>query len=750
MLCLSEAALAQNIWRTDTLQEVVVTGTGTHHLLKDAPVQTEVITRKMLDNYGASSLEDILSGLTASFAFNEGDMGSQMQMNGLGNSYILILIDGKRIHGDVGGENDLGLIDPHNIEKIEIVKGASSALYGSDAIAGVINIITKKRDSGLLVENTTRVGSYGDVRQHNGIGLSIGKLKSYTNFHLQHSDGWQNTATEDPNQTEFLITDSRNKTVNRFQNWQVSERLTFEPTKGLELYAEGSTYGKHIYRPCGKYAAVDVKTYDMKYRNQSLGFGGVWHIGRKYGGTGVRGYENRSEAHDSNLAPSHPHTLAPSDNYISLDVDWNRHAYYYYYTAITLTDGYDPQGKFTPYYPYFPGDEELQSDQRRMMAHLKGVFSLPFDNRLTTGLEYRYDLLKAPMRVEGGRATDHTEALYIQDEWQVPISSHSMAANLTAGLRLNHNGQFGYQLTPKLSAMLALGSNWRIRANWSQGFKTPTPKEQHYRYVRYMSGTYLYLGNTDLTPQHSNYYSLSAEWNWRGLNLTVTGYLNDVDDMIALVTIPNSQAPDYYIATYDPTKTRQYKNLETATTRGIDFAMRYRINGEWMAGASYSYLDTDARQYDTTHDRLRDVVIDGMAHHKGSWFATWNHTFLAPSHPRTLAPRSIGFGLYGRMSSKRYYQLHGNGKGYQIWRLSGNYSFATRSERNPLTFKIEAGIDNIFDYVDRTPHGLHLGTTSPGRTLYATLTIRFDHGKKLKFTNNNQSFNSNSKNNEED
>ena len=104
--------------------EVVVTGTGTQHLLKDAPVQTEVISRKMLDSYGGKSLEEILSGLTASFAFSEGDMGSQMQLGGLGNSYILILIDGKRIHGDVGGENDLGLIDPHNIEKIEIVKGA--------------------------------------------------------------------------------------------------------------------------------------------------------------------------------------------------------------------------------------------------------------------------------------------------------------------------------------------------------------------------------------------------------------------------------------------------------------------------------------------------------------------------------------------------------------------------------------------------------------------------------------------------
>ena len=695
-LCSAPALTAQTILSGDSLQEVVVTGTGTQHLLKNAPVQTEVITSRMLRNYGGRSLEDILAGLTASFSFSEDDMGSQMQMNGLGNDYILVLVDGKRIHGDVGGQNDLSLIDPHNIEKIEIVKGASSALYGSDAIAGVVNIITKKHHEGLLAENATRVGSYGDVRQHNGLGFAIGKVKSYTNFQLQHSDGWQNTSTEDPHQTEFLIEDSRNMTVNRHTNWQLAERLTYEPVKNLELYAEGSTYWKRIYRPSGKYAAVDVKTYDMKYRNQSLATGGKWKLNE----TGQ----------------------------LTLDVNWDRHAYYYYYTAITLTDGYDPQGRFTPYYPYFPDDEELQSDQQRTMAHLKGVFSLPYENRLSGGVEWRYDYLKAPMRVADGKASDHTEAAYVQDELRLPFATGKSAVYLTAGLRLNHNGQFGYRLTPKLSGMLSLGEGLRLRATWSQGFKTPTPKEQHYRYVRYMNATYLYLGNTKLKPQTSNYYALSAEYNWRGLNLTVTGYLNRVADMITLVTIPNTQAPAEYIVTYDPVKTRQYQNLETAETKGIDLNLRWRVGKEWLIGGSYSYLDTDAKKYDTTHERLVDVVIDGTAHHKGSWFATWNHDFSKRYH--------AGVGLYGRMSSTRYYQINGNGKGYQIWRLTTSHELPLSKK---LLLRAEAGVDNIFNYADRTYHGLHLGTTTPGRTVYAKLTLSFTEGKKLKFTNNKKS-----------
>jgi outer membrane receptor for ferrienterochelin and colicins len=686
--CLS----AQSVQKEAALQEVVVTGTGTQHLLKDAPVQTEVISHRQLQQFAGKSIEDILSGLTASFAFNENDMGSHLQMNGLGNSYVLILVDGRRLHGDNGGENDLSLIDPHNIEKIEIVKGASSALYGSDAIAGVINIITRKhREQGLMLENTTRVGSYGDIRQHNGIALNYGKFSSYTNFQLQHSDGWQNTSEEALSQTEYHITDSRNKTVNRHTNWQLAEHLTYQLTPKIELYADGSIYWKRIYRPCGKHPGVDVKTYDMQYNNASISVGGKWKL-------------NETDV-------------------ITLDADWKRHAYKYVYTDTTLTDGY-VNGRFTNYFPYFPGDKELQSDQRLTQISLKGVFALPYEQMLSAGFDYRYDWLEAPMRVKGGKATDNTQAIYVQDEWALLNPLY-----LTAGLRLTRNEGFGTRLTPKLSAMLKLGE-LRLRATWSQGYKTPTPKELHYQYIRNMNGVYLYLGNTDLKAQTSNYFGVSAEYTLGHLTMTLSGYYNKVDNMIALVTIPTSEAPGDLIVQYDPMRVRQYQNMEDAKTYGIDFTARYQTK-YFTAGGSYSYLDTKAHQYDSDHEVMQEVTIDGMAHHKANWYVTWNHDFSKLYH--------LGIGLYGRMSSKRYYQIDGNGKGYQIWRLATTHQFGKN-------LRLEAGIDNIFNYVDRTPHGLHLGTTTPGTTVYASLTVRFNKGKKL---NNKYKYNLNQKNNEE-
>ena len=693
-----------DIWRSDSLQEVVVTGTGTQHLLKNAPVQTEVITQKMLRQYGGKSLEDILAGLTASFAFNEGDMGSQMQLNGLGNSYILILIDGKRIHGDVGGENDLGLIDPHNIEKIEIVKGAQSALYGSDAMAGVVNIITKKHtEKGVFVDNSTRYGSHNDLRQHNSLVLTFGDFSSQTNFQMQRNDGWQNTAEEYAE--AMVLTDSKNKTVNKFKNWQVAERLTYKPLKSLELYAEGSYYKKNILRPQnGTHPSCDVYTYDLRYNNASASLGGKWYPrGEK---SEVRGKRD----------------------YITLDVDWNKHAYYYDYTAkhydYVLLQGeeYGDQNGEWFSVAMLPGQSKLQSDQQRVMGLLKGIFYLPYENTLNAGAEYRYDYLKAPERTETGTASDQTAALYVQDEFNM-----LQWLNITAGLRLVDNRSFGLRLTPKISAMLSVG-DFRFRLGWSQGFKTPTVKELHYRYLHVMgSSTFFNIGNTNLDPQISNYYSANIEYRGRNFTASVTGYLNKLDNMIALVNVSPGEIPAGITTAYlgdgsTNVQARMYKNMDDARTCGLDFTLSYKVMKGLTLNAAYSYLDTKAHLYDEKTERMNTVVIDGTAHHKWNASAMYSHTF-SPSY-------ALGISLSTRGSSTRYYQNNGNGKAYQIWRINTTHDLGKQDKM--LAYRLEVGVDNIFNFVDRTMRPYHLGNNTSGTTVYGTFSIKFNYGKRVK------------------
>ena len=691
-LLFSLPVMAQEVTTvSEQLDDVVITATGTPHTLKNVPVQTEIISRKQIEQLGAASFEDILSQLSAGFDFNAGDMGSQMTLNGLGNNYILIMIDGKRLNGDNGGENDLGRIDPHNIDHIEIVKGAGSALYGSDAIAGVVNIITRRHDDqALYLENTTRGGSYMDLRQHNSIGFSIGKLTSLTTFQIQHTDGWQNTSEEDPAQTEYHIYDSRNKTVNMYTNGQLGQRFTFNPTDKLSFEADGYLYRKRIFRPTnGRHPSCDVNTFDMKYRDAGASLGSEY----KLNGT----------------------------DRITLDVSWDRHAYYYHYTDTTLEEGYDPNGNYTPYYPYFPDQEHLQSDQQRTMAELKGIFSLPASNLLSAGAEYRFDYLNAPMRVKGGKADDWTAALYLQDEF-----TGLDWLNVTAGIRLIENKAFGFHATPKVSAMVKAG-DFRIRSGWSRGFKSPTPKEQGYHYLRTMGATtFFYMGNPNLKPQTSDYVSAGIEFSHGGFSASVTGYRNELENMITLVNVPLSsipagEAPEYMGDGSGSITPRMYMNMEDARTMGVDASLTWRITSDVTVGGSYSYLDTKAHLYDSKHDRLNEVTIDGMAHHKGNVYGTWQHRFNDAYR--------LGMGLYGRASSTRYYQNNGNGKPYQIWKLTSTHDLGRG--RNGLIWRLEAGIDNILDYKETTPHGLHYGSTTPGRTYYCTLSIKFSKGRKM-------------------
>ena len=680
------------------MKEVVVTATGTQHSLRDVPVQTEVISRKMLDSFGGKSIEEILGSLTASFAFNEGDMGSQMQLGGLGNSYILVLIDGKRLHGDVGGENDLGLIDPHNIERIEIVKGAQSSLYGSDAMAGVINIITKKHpEAGVYADNTTRYGMHGDLRQHNTLAFNIGRFGSQTNFQMQRNDGWQNTAEEFAE--GMVLTDSKNKTVNKFRNWQIAEHLTYRPLPDLELYADGSYYKKNILRPRGgNHPSCDVYTYDLRYNNASASVGGKWNFGEA------------------------------KKNSLSLDADWNKHAYSYDYTARTyeymLLKGEEFGDLDGEWYsvPYLPGQSKLQSDQQRFMTQLKGIFYLPYENTLHAGAEYRYDYLNAPERTETGTASDWTTALYVQDEFD-----KLEWFNLTAGLRLVAGQNFGARLTPKVSAMFSAG-DFRFRMGWSQGFKTPTVKELHYRYLHVMgSSTFFNIGNTSLNPQTSNYYTTGIEYRGRKFTASVTGYLNKLDNMIALVNVPVGEIPAGITTAYlgdgsGNVQARMYRNMDDARTYGVDVSLSYQVFRDLTLTSAYSWLNTEANLYDAGKDRMTSVTIDGTAHHKWSASAMYSHSFSSLY--------KLGVNLTTRGSSTRFYQNNRNGKPFQIWRINTTHDFGKSGKM--LAYRLEVGVDNIFNYVDRTMHPYHLGNNTSGTTVYGTFGIKFNYGKRVK------------------
>ena len=660
------------------IDPVVITGTGTEYQLKNAPVQTEVIHREVIERYGSAPLTSILSGLIPSFDFSRSDMGTALQMGGLSGSYILILVDGKRLTGNVSGQPDLDLIDPASIDHIEVVKGASSALYGSDAIAGVINIITKRPHADFSLANTTRLASYMDALQSNAFQWSIGPFRSLTNFMLKHSDGWQNTTYEDPNRYEYPITNSINKTSNEYTDWKVAQHLYWNK-RTYSLYAQGDYYHKDIHRPTG---VPDYKTYDFRYQNATADFGGK--------------------------------LLFEGGHQLTADFSYSMHAYYYVYTGETWSTYRNEKGKEISF-PYEPGNVSLESNAQRAAAIAKGIVELPYSNRLSVGLDAEYNWLIAPQRLDANPQGDFVGAAFAQDEW-----SPTKNFNLTAGLRVTASKAFKASVTPKVSLRWKI-AQFTLRAAYAEGLKLPTIKELHYRYVRQMASVVLNLGNPTLKPQTSRYVSASVEYAIPRFEVNVTGYANFLNQMITMVTIPINEAPGDLVVTYAPTRVRQYKNMDDARTYGLDCNFRLRIVDKLTLRGSYSFLHTQAHLFDDEDRVMRNVIIDGTANHRGTWGLEWYRDFFHQRYRLSLA-------LFGRAQSTRYYQDDGNGKPYHTWRINTQHDF---NISKAWSVSLSAGVDNILNYYETTYHHLHYGTYTPGRTYYGAITIRFGKDAKV-------------------
>ncbi|MGQ1910756.1 TonB-dependent receptor [Marinifilum sp. RC60d5] len=627
------------------LGEVVVTGTGTPHHLKSAPVQTELIGKKLVKAVSASGFADLMSGISPSFDFNPGNMGSFIQLNGLGNDYILILVDGKRMYGDVGGQNDVNRINPDDIEKIEVVKGASSSLYGSEAIAGVVNIITKKSNRKIYAESNTRVSEYGTRQYHNKVGINSGRFSSLTSYSRKESDGWQlskfeideDNDNDDPSDDVLVETDA--KQVNAYNDYTISQRFDYDVSKKLSFYVLGSMYEKDVELP------TTVRNYGYHYKDNSYSAGAKFRTNKT--------------------------------DYLTVDFNSDQFKYYYKYNQ--------------DYKDYTTGEKVLNTTQKREDVNLKYIFRLNKANQFTVGSEYVNEEIESEGRITGDKADAYTLSVFAQDEIKL-IENLS----LVAGIRYVKHKEYGNDFTPKVSALYKM-NNFNFRATYAKGFKAPTLKELYYRYQK---GSSLYLGNSDLDPQKSDYYSFSVEYIVSKLSLSVSAYQNKINDMIAYETITTSDADE----AEGVKKTRRHINIGETQSTGIDFIFNYKIGAGFTFGGGYSFVDAK--------NETDDIDLEGVAQ---------NYANIRLLYDRSWKDYSLNVSLTGRIQDDKFYDGEPDAEGYNLWKLTTSHRFKGAG----TSFEVTAGIDNIFDYVDNSSYGSHYGTVNPGRTVFIGCNIKF-------------------------
>ncbi len=165
------------------LETVTITGTRTPHLLSKTPVVTQVITRDDIQKLDATNLKDVLTlevpGLEFSFSM---DQQTSLTMSGLGGMSILILQDGERLAGETLDNTDYLRLSTNDIERIEIIKGAASALYGSNSVGAVINIITRQAQEPWSVNVGTHFSAHNEQRHGGNVGFKAGDFSSLTSI----------------------------------------------------------------------------------------------------------------------------------------------------------------------------------------------------------------------------------------------------------------------------------------------------------------------------------------------------------------------------------------------------------------------------------------------------------------------------------------------------------------------------------------------------------------------------------------
>ncbi|HEY0189762.1 MAG TPA: TonB-dependent receptor, partial [Kofleriaceae bacterium] len=458
---------------------IVVTGTRAETPLDATPVLTEVIDRKRLEESGVQTVGEALA-LRPGMWVDRGVAGTTgITIQGLGPQYSLILVDGARQIGRTDGYLDLDRFGLADIDHIEIVRGPSSALYGADALGGVINIITRTPKDDLAADLTSqlddRVGSDTRARVAGGLGevaASIsGEYRAGPAIHRGPAADPSGIAT----------------TLDSYDNRSVTAHVTDHRTEHWRLDASGD------------YSYQDLRGVD------AMATGAVFdrqNLVETAGGQGIARYHGDATA-------------------LQLTVDGSTYKDQYLYDQ-RKSDALDE------YQVTHESLIEASAQAVRDLGELVG------QHRATVGGELLREALDSDrLSAPGSRSRG---AVFAQDEWR-PLGTDEVIA--VPAVRLDADSQFGDHVTPRLAARWQTLPGLVVRGSVGTGYRAPSFKEELLHFENPSVG-YVVDGNVDLAPETSRSAQAGIEWQatpW--LWASASGYYNSLHDLITAITQPD-------------------------------------------------------------------------------------------------------------------------------------------------------------------------------------------------------------------
>ena len=667
--------------RSYNLNPVVVTGSGHHQRLKSTATPVHVLSSQEIRELGISTFDAALIRMMPQASMAPNSMGTFLRLNGLGNKYILILINGQKLSGDISNNVDLNRINMSRVKRIEVLDGAASSLYGSDAIAGVINIITEQPTQQLVgITSDTHVSGHGVLTESVNLDIYKNGFGSYTSFTHDRADSYQTTDLE---YVKGSDTETQHTIAPFFTGYRsniLGQKFTYAPNEHLALNA-GIDYSYKITDrpntvPDG--AVVGGTDYEMRYKGLRWNVGGIYKFTAK--------------------------------NSLQANFTVDRFRYGKEYDVETKNNAI--------------GDYIQSKKQRSMEGELKAILGLTSNSTTIFGTDWRKDYLTA----SSGNISEqvYTLAAYAQHE-------QKLLKDLTAtiGLRYTYHETFNSHLTPKATLMYAPG-NFRLRATYSSGFRAPGLDELYYHYFSVNRGKpQIIFGNQDLSPEKSHYFSLNAEYRTQQVAIGVTGYLNRINDMVVRKNIDTDAATMAMLRNEFPEMTDEqagkleryslYQNSDKGDVKGMQVNVSANLFEGFNLSVNYAY----------TYARTKSVS-DGSAVDSECWQplerSIRHAATITANYHQTWGKYRLNVNLNGRLQSKTYYPDYEDAPGFGIWNLHTTHSFLVNSSKFIVhSLEPSIGIDNIFDRVDRRIDSTNrkYALYSPGRMLVVGLKLKF-------------------------
>ena len=654
--------------RSYHLNPVVVTGSGHHQRLKSTATPVHVLSAQEIREQGITTFDGALTRMMPQVSMAPNSMGTFLRLNGLGNKYILILINGQKLSGDISNNVDLSRISMSRVKRIEILDGAASSLYGSDAIAGVINIITDQPTQQLVgVTSDTRVSGHGQLTESVGLDIFKNGFGSYTSFTHDRADSYQNNHQEYVKGSDTETQPTIAPLFTGYRSNIVGQRFTYTPNQHLALNAGFDYSYKITDRPDTRDDITGGTDYEMRYKGFRWNVGGIYKFTAK--------------------------------NSLQANFTVDRFRYGKEYDVETKTNAI--------------GDYVQSKKQRMMDGELKAILGLTRNSTTIFGANWRKDYLTAT----SGNIDESVYALaaYAQHE-------QKLFKDLTAtlGLRLTHHETFNNHLTPKVALMYAPG-NFRFRATYSAGFRAPGLDELYYHYFSVNRGkAQVSFGNQNLKPEKSNYFSLNAEYRDEVIAVSVTGYLNRINDMVVKENVKVDEVSLAMLRKEFPEMTDDqaskleqyalYQNSDVGDVKGLQLNLSANLFAGFNLSANYVYT------YARSKSAAEWENLERSIRHAATVAANYHHAWRR---------YGLNVNLNGRLQSKTYYTgTYEDAPGFGIWNLNTTHTFDIAKW---IVLEPSVGIDNILNKADRRPDSSvrRYALFSPGRMFVAGLKVRF-------------------------